>query len=137
MTITEALRWAADSLARAEVLEPRREASSLLAHVLQRPSSFLIAHPEYELSAAEATEFESSVQRRAKREPFQYIAGKQEFWGLEFLVAPGVLIPRPETEILVEAAIDFLRPIELPTFAEAGIGSGCISISILHSVYAA
>ena len=134
MKIHGVLKSAVERLAAAEVLDPRREAASLLAYAIKREPSFLIAHPEYELSAAESAAFESVLARREKREPFQYITGKQEFWGLEFNVAPGVLIPRPETEILVEAAIEVLRPLQRPSFVEAGVGSGCISISILHSI---
>jgi release factor glutamine methyltransferase len=134
MTLNDALKNAALRLAHAGVEEPQREASSLLALGLQRPRSFLIAHPEYELSRSEQTRFEDSVARRESREPFQYITGHQEFWGLEFAVTRGVLIPRPETELLVEAAIEHLRELKDPTFVEAGVGSGCISVSILHSL---
>lgn len=134
MTIDEALKSGTARLAAADVLDPRREAASLVGYAVNRQRSFLIAHPEYELSPAELAALESVLLRRENREPFQYITGKQEFWGLDFSVAPGVLIPRPETEILVEAAIEVLRPLQRPTFVEAGVGSGCISISILHSV---
>jgi release factor glutamine methyltransferase len=81
--------------------------------------------------------FKSVIRQRAKREPFQYITGRQEFYGLEFEVRPGVLIPRPETEFLVEAAIEVLSPIDNPRFYEIGVGSGCISVSILHAVQGA
>jgi release factor glutamine methyltransferase len=137
MTIAEALADAAARLAGSGVFEPRRESASLLSFALGRPHSFLIAHPEYILSDDEAAKFASAVERRERREPFQYITGKQEFWGLEFDVEPGVLIPRPETEILVEAAVEFLKTCWTPRFAEAGVGSGCISVSILYSVPAA
>ena len=134
MKIDSVLKSAVERLTAAGVLDPRREAASLLAYAVKREPSFLIAHPEYELSAAESAAFESVLARRETREPFQYITGKQEFWGMDFNVAPGVLIPRPETEILVEAAIEVLRPLQRPSFVEAGVGSGCISISILHSI---
>lgn len=119
------------------IIEPRREANSLLAFALQKDKTFLIAHPEYELSIEEETAFQNYLQRRASREPFQYIVGRQEFYGLEFAVTKDVLIPRPETEIAVEAAIEFLQTIENPTFCEIGIGSGCISVSILHETESA
>src|SRR4029079_19098629 len=70
-------------------------------------------------------------------EPLQYITGVQEFYGLEFDVAPDVLIPRPETEMVVEAAIDELAAVKNPRFCEVGVGSGCIAESILHNVIAA
>jgi release factor glutamine methyltransferase len=72
--------------------------------------------------------------RRLTREPLQYILGHQEFYGLEFELTPDVLIPRPETEILVERAIEFLKSQSQPKFCEIGVGSGCISISVLHNV---
>lgn len=134
MNISTALSNAADQLKAASVADPRREAASLLALALDKPNTFLIAHPEYELTSDEATLFESHVARREKREPFQYIAGKQEFYGLDFEVAPAVLIPRPETEILVEETIKELQKLDNPRFCEVGVGSGCISVSILANV---
>lgn len=140
MNISSALTHAADILDAAGVADPRREAASLLALALDKPNTFLIAHPEYELTADEATIFESYVARREKREPFQYISGRQEFYGLDFEVTPAVLIPRPETEILVEEAIKELNklkelnPLKELRFCEVGVGSGCISVSILANV---
>ncbi|MEQ1922845.1 MAG: peptide chain release factor N(5)-glutamine methyltransferase [Pyrinomonadaceae bacterium] len=137
MTIADLLNKSAKRLSDAGVANPRREASSLLTFALDRPSTFLIAHPEYELTGDEAARFESYVTRRASREPFQYITGRQEFYGLDFEVTPDVLIPRPETEILVEDAITELHKLnELKelTFCEIGTGSGCISVSILPNV---
>lgn len=133
MNISAALAAATESLQEAGVVEYRREASSLLKFVLERPASFLIAHPEYELTETEAVAFAVAVERRSTREPFQYIVGRQEFYGLDFVVEPEVLIPRPETEILVEAAIVELSNREEPRFCEVGVGSGCVSISILVS----
>ena len=134
MNISEAIGFAAVRLRDAGIANERREASSLLAFVLGREDVFLIAHPEYELAENEAAAFEKVVSRRALREPFHYIVGRKEFYELEFEVAPGVLIPRPETEILVEAAISIISGTESPVFYEIGVGSGCISISILHNV---
>ncbi|MEQ1645354.1 MAG: peptide chain release factor N(5)-glutamine methyltransferase, partial [Pyrinomonadaceae bacterium] len=131
MTLAEYLAAAAMRLKTASVDQPERQASSLLKFVLDRPASFLIAHPEYELSGDEAAAFAVAVERRSTREPFQYIVGRQEFYGLDFVVEPEVLIPRPETEILVEAAIAELSCLQTPRFCEVGVGSGCVSISIL------
>ena len=130
--ISEKLREAAGILQAAKISEPRREAVSLLAFSLQKERSFLIAYSEYELSAEEEERFQEFLQRRANREPFQYITGAQEFYGLEFAVTPDVLIPRPETELLVENALKLLP--ENAVFCEVGIGSGCISVAILHEV---
>jgi release factor glutamine methyltransferase len=134
MNVAGALVAASTRLGAAGVADPRREASSLLALALDKPNAFLIAHPEYELTADEAARFDGFAARREKREPFQYIAERQEFYGLEFELTPDVLIPRPETEILVEEAIKELQKLDSPTFCEIGVGSGCISVSILHNV---
>lgn len=116
------------------IAEPRREARSLLEFALGKDKTFLIAHPEYELSETEKSEFEKLLTRRAGREPLQYIRGHQEFYGLDFVVTPDVLIPRPETELIVEAAVEILKNKENPRFCEIGVGSGCISIAILHEI---
>lgn len=137
MNIAAAIDVAAATLAEAGIADSKREAASLLAYVLQKEPVFLIAHPEYELTADRSLLFKSVVRRRAKREPFQYITGRQEFYGMEFEVAAGVLIPRPETEILVEAAVEGLTTLADPVFLELGVGSGCISAAILKTVPAA
>ncbi len=133
-SIAEKLRHASEILQSGGIIEPRREAISLLVLALQKDKTFLIAHPEYELSGAEEKRFQDFLQRRASREPFQYIAGKQEFYGLDFEVNRNVLIPRPETELIVESAIEILRVKRNSNFCEVGIGSGCIAVSILHEV---
>ena len=132
--IVEVIEKAAEILARNGVAESRREASSLLAFVLGKDRTFLFAHSEYKLSSQEEKRFWEFIGRRAKREPFQHITGKQEFYGLDFFVSKDVLIPRPETELIVENAIEILREIDSPKFCEIGIGSGCISVSILSEV---
>lgn len=134
MNISTAVATASLILQNAEIPEPRREASALLAFVLRKEPVFLIAHPEYQLIADESSVFDTIIRRRAAREPFHYITGQKEFFGLAFKVSPAVLIPRPETEILVEEAIKLLRPVQNAEFYEIGVGSGCISISILSGV---
>ncbi len=135
--IAEKLKTATEILQRAKITEPRREAVSLLCFALQKDKAFLVAHSEYELSAGEENRFRDLLERRARREPFQYITGAQEFYALDFLVTNDVLIPRPETEIIVENAIEILGENESPKFCEVGVGSGCISVSILHAIPAA
>ena len=132
--VSEILREATEILRENGVAEPRREAASLLAFTLSKDKTFLISHDDYELSREEQKKIRDFLNRRANREPFQYITGFQEFYGLDFFVAPGVLIPRPETELIVENAIKILSELENSRFCEIGIGSGCISISILHEV---
>jgi release factor glutamine methyltransferase len=137
MTVSEILKAAADVLQSSGIIEAGREAKSLLAFALSRNQTFLVAHPEYELSDAEKTRFQTVLERRARREPFQYIVGKQEFYGLDFAITKDVLIPRPETELIVENAIEILRKSENAKFCEVGIGSGCISISVLYHIKSA
>ncbi len=134
VNIFETLQKAAEILKQNGIAEPRREARSLLELALGKDKTFLIAHPEYELSETEKNEFQIFLTRRASREPLQYIRGFQEFYGLDFVVSPGVLIPRPETELIVETAIEILKTKENPRFCEIGVGSGCISIAILHGI---
>ena len=132
--ISESIRVAADSLKMCEIPKPFREAKSLLLLAIKKNKAFLIAHPEYQLTEDQEQVFWNYIERRSRHEPFQHIAGKQEFWGLDFVVSPAVMIPRTETELIVEAGIEILRKSENPKFCEVGIGSGCISISILHDV---
>jgi release factor glutamine methyltransferase len=133
-SIAEKLQAASEILKLSGIGEPRREANSLLALALKKNKTFLIAHPEYELSGEEEQRFQDFLSRRASREPLQYIAGKQEFFGLDFEVNRNVLIPRPETELIVELAIEILQTKKNSMFCEVGIGSGCIAVSILHRI---
>ncbi|MGH9821219.1 MAG: peptide chain release factor N(5)-glutamine methyltransferase [Pyrinomonadaceae bacterium] len=131
MNIAEAIRDAAVLLSESGVDGPRREAALLVSLSVGKDRTFLIAHPEYKLTRSEETRLDDLVRRRANREPFQYISGIQEFFGLEFDVSPAVLIPRPETEILVERAIGILSKQGQSQFLEIGVGSGCIAVSTL------
>ncbi len=135
--IAESLANAATILKAAEIADPRREASSLLCFAIGKDRTFLIAHPEYKLQAHELGLFDSIVKRRAHREPFHHITGIKEFFGLDFQVSPDVLIPRPETEMLVAKSIEVLGEKTLPVFCEVGIGSGCIAISVLYHLLTA
>ena len=132
--ISETLKKATEILRAGGIAEPRREANSLLAFALRKNRTFLITHNNYELSGDEEADFQAVLKRRAAREPLQYITGRQEFYGLDFRVTSDVLIPRPETEIIVENAIEILKPRKETRFCEIGVGSGCISVSILHNI---
>lgn len=132
--ISTILKKATDILQKSGIAEPRKEANSLLTFALQKEKTFIIAHSDYELTEEEESYFLKLINRRAEREPFQHITGKQEFYGLDFEVNKDVLIPRPETELIVENGIEVLQNLESPSFCEVGLGSGCISISILHNV---
>lgn len=131
--VSQILIDATAALELAGIAEPRREASSLLVFVLGRDRTFLIAHRVC-ADDSERRAFDNFLARRSAREPLQYITGRQEFYGLDFAVSPDVLIPRPETEAIVEHAIEFLREFENPRFCEVGVGSGCISVAILANL---
>lgn len=135
--VTSSLNRAATELRSAEITDPLREATSLLCFALGKDRTFLITHSEYKLNRTEAALFGSMVKRRAGREPFHHITGSKEFYGLDFVVSPDVLIPRPETEMLVAKSIQVLGGMKNPVFCEVGVGSGCIAISILHHVQSA
>ena len=128
------LNEAAVNLLENGITESRREAVSLLMFAITKEKPFIIAHPEFEPGSDEVKLFRESLLRRAAGEPLQYITGKQEFYGLEFEVNENVLIPRPETEIIVENAVSLLSDSDKSRFCEIGTGSGCISVSILHEV---
>jgi release factor glutamine methyltransferase len=134
-SIVQALLDGAESLRTAGVDAPRREAGLLLASVLVCDSAFLITHGEDRLSHENVVRFNDFLRRRAAGEPLQYITGKQAFYELEFEVNKDVLIPRPETELLVETALGLLSKMERPPFVcDVGTGSGCIAISLLHEI---
>ena len=132
LTIADALREASAVLRDAGLAEPRREAGTLLSYSLGRDQAFLVTHSDETLDDAQLSDFRARVERRAAGEPFQYIAGRQEFYGLEFEVSRDVLIPRPETELLVEEALELLKGSESPLLCDVGTGSGCIAVTLLH-----
>jgi release factor glutamine methyltransferase len=132
-TIAEALREAARVLREAGVAEPRREAGTLLAHAAGLERTYLLTHDEEPLTTEQLSRFESAIARRAAGEPSQYIRGVQEFYGLDFEVNAAVLIPRPETELLVETALALLDAQAAPELCDVGTGSGCIAVSLLHA----
>lgn len=134
MKIAAALRKAAEILKESGNADARRDAALLLGFVLNRSRAFLIANDDRDLSAEKTARFFELIERRAAGAPVQYITERQEFFGLEFEVNENVLIPRPETEILVEAAIEILCAKENPYFCDVGTGSGCIPISILANL---
>jgi release factor glutamine methyltransferase len=107
-------------------------AELLLMHILGRDRAFLYAHPEFALDADQAVRFAQLIEQRAAGTPVQYLTGRQEFWGLEFEVNPSVLIPRPETEHVVEVALARLgaRRADRLTVADVGTGSGCLAVAL-------
>jgi len=139
MTTRQALIWAIKKLKSLERAAghndtPSLDAEILLAFVLKKPKEFLYAHFEKKLTLPQLAHFKKLISRRAKHEPVAYIIGHKEFFGLEFFVDKNVLIPRPETEILVEEAIKKIQNTRYKILntivVDAGTGSGCIAISL-------
>src|SRR6266436_5030992 len=147
--IRTALKRGIAQLREADVPSFTLAAELLLLHVLGRNRTWLYAHPEEIIADADAQRFFDLIARRAAGEPTQHLSGKQEFWGLEFEVNPDVLIPRPETEHVIEVALDRLALRELRTgrpqktageglqIADVGTGSGCIVIALAKELPAA
>src|SRR5467141_2936401 len=140
--VRSALKQGLAQLREAHIPSFTLAAELLLLHVLGRDRTWLYAHPEEQVSSADAERFFALLARRAAGEPTQHLTGKQEFWGLEFEVTPDVLIPRPETEHVIEVALDRLAVRERRAgrkqtltgeglqIADIGTGSGCIAIAL-------
>ena len=137
-SIAEAILQGAHKLRLAGVPEARREAGSLLAYVLDRDRSFILTHAEDVLDQQHLDLFHRYLGRRAAGEPSQYITGHQEFFGLDFEVNRDVLIPRPETELLIETALKLVKDADesqaAPFICDVGTGSGCIAITLAHEL---
>ena len=133
-SIHDLLAEATRTFAAADVESPRTDAALLLGEVLNRDRSFMIAHPEYLVAADQLQKFREFVARRAAGEPLQYITGHQEFFKLDFRIMPDVLIPRPETEIIVEAALEVAPRNSSLLIADIGTGSGCLIVSLLSEL---
>jgi release factor glutamine methyltransferase len=130
VTVAEALARGAARLGEAGVPEPALDAELLLRHVLGWQRATLIAGRDRPVPSASLERFEALIAERRKRRPLQHLTGTQAFWRQEFHVTPDVLIPRPETELLVETALALLRGLPAPVVVDVGTGSGCIALSI-------
>jgi release factor glutamine methyltransferase len=133
-SIAETILQGAHRLRKAGVPEARREAGSLLAYVLGRDRSFILTHAEDAIGEEQAERFHECLERRAQGEPLQYITANQEFFGLDFEVTKDVLIPRPETELLIETALKLLTPSADAFICDVGTGSGCIVITLMQQL---
>jgi release factor glutamine methyltransferase len=132
MTATEALQSASQQLATDPHLaeNARRDAELLLLHTINITKAALLANPARELTANQLRTYNEAITRRLRHEPIQYITGTQDFYGLALRVTPAVLIPRPETEHLVEAVLQRLPHDQPVTIADIGTGSGAIAIAL-------
>lgn len=115
----------------------RLDAQLLLAHVLQRPRAWLLAHEDDALDTAHQTRVRTLLMRRAGGEPLAYLVGEKEFHGLMLRVTPAVLVPRPDTEVLVEWALELSRERSAPAIADLGTGSGAIALALKQACPAA
>jgi release factor glutamine methyltransferase len=129
-TLAEAIQKAAESLAAHNVPNARMDAELLLRHALGQDRAWLLVHMQDRLDDQGQRSFERSIERRKLREPLQYITGTQEFWGIPLTVTTDVLIPRPETEFVVDAALKAVSGITDPFIVDLCTGSGCIAISL-------
>ncbi len=147
LDLRTALRDAIAQLERGQVPSAALAAELLLMHTLGQDRAWLYAHPERELAAAYREKYFALVARRASGVPTQHLTGHQEFWGLDFEVTPDVLIPRPETEHVIEVSLERLgvstESADSPRrgaefhIADIGTGSGCIAIALAHELPAA
>ena len=149
MDIRTALKLGITQLRAASVPSYTLAAELLLLHATNRTRTSLYSHPEDQLTEVESRNYFSTIERRASGVPVQHLTGKQEFWGLEFEVTPDVLIPRPETEHVIEVALDRLALRDLRSkhsqnmsgegllIADIGTGSGCIAVALAKELPAA
>ena len=130
MPLRDALQAAIARLTAERVPSPRLNAETLLMFTLNCDRAHLYAHPERELTQEEQSRYDEALSQRAKGVPAQYITGHQEFWGLDLIVSPAVLIPRPETEHLIETVLPLAKARKAPKIADVGTGSGAIALAL-------
>jgi release factor glutamine methyltransferase len=128
--LRDSLQSAIVRLTDEHVPSPRLNAELLLMFALNCERAHLYAHPERELNKEEQSRYDEALTQRSKGVPAQYITGHQEFWGLDLIVSPAVLIPRPETEHLIETTLPLARAMKAPRIADIGTGSGAIALAL-------
>jgi len=138
-TIGRILKWTEDYFSQKGIENPRLDAEVLLGHVLAKQRIYLYVHFDEPLQASELKAFREMIKQRINHVPVAYILGKKEFMGLTFKVTKDTLVPRPDTEILVQGAVERLRQSggECVRIADIGTGTGAVGLSVLHFVPAA
>ena len=132
MEIKKILRAAAEQIKKRKIKNPSLEAEILLSYILKKNREFLFTYPEKELNIKQVRNYKKLIIRRLKGEPIAYLTGQKEFYGLNFLVNKNVLIPRPETELMVEEALKRIRHSRKRiTLVDVGTGSGCLIITLV------
>ena len=134
MQLKQALASAVERLESADVGSSRLNGETLMMFVLGVNRAYLYAHPERELNSEEQARYDEVIAQRSTGMPSQYITGHQEFWGLDFVVSPAVLIPRPETEHLVETVLELAHAVPAPRIVDVGTGSGCIALALANEL---
>ena len=130
VVLKEALTSAINRLTTAQVGSPRMNAELLLMFTIGCERAYLFAHPERELTTEEQTRYQAALDQRIRGIPAQYITGHQEFWGMDFLVTSAVLIPRPETELVIETVLKLSTESSSSRIVDVGTGSGCIALAL-------
>src|SRR5437016_10830934 len=131
------LKSGIERLASAHVPSPRMNAELLLMFILGCDRAYLYGHPEREVTHEEQLRYEDALAQRSQGIPAQYITGHQEFWGMDLIVSPAVLIPRPETEHVIETVLPLARKIPKPKIVDVGTGSGAIALALAKELPAA
>jgi|SRR5438552_2240691 len=134
MTAGDALRLASQRLGVAGIPDAKWDAELLLRHVLQWDRAALLSRDATDLTAEQEARFFALVAEREGRRPLQHLAGTQAFYGRDFVVTPDVLIPRPETELLVETALELLSGHAAPVIVDVGTGTGCIALTLAAEI---
>ena len=137
MLLKEALTSAIDRLTAAHVGSPRMNAEVLLMFILGRERAYLYAHPEQDLSPQDIARYDDALSQRSQGVPAQYITGHQEFWGMDLVVSPAVLIPRSETEHVIETVLPLAKTLPQPRIVDVGTGSGAIILALAKELLGA
>jgi release factor glutamine methyltransferase len=135
MTLASALKEAKNTLSKTTIKNFAYEAEELLAFVLKTDRPYILAHPEIDLKKREARKYFNLINKRQRYYPFAYLTNEQYFYGLPFFVDKRVLVPRPETEIMVDEILNIIKQNKEPiTLIDLGTGSGCIPISVQKNI---